>query len=99
GPHYRIPAEVGQIRGPNLFQSFGAFNVPRQWSATFTGPPTITHILGRVTGGRPSQIDGLLQSEIPGANLYLLNPSGVVFGPNATLDVSGSFHVSTADYL
>lgn len=99
GPHYRIPAEVGQIRGPNLFHSFGEFNVPTQGSATFVGPTTITNILGRVTGGNVSHIDGLLKSEIPGANLYLLNPNGVMFGPNARLEVSGSFHVSTADYL
>jgi len=99
GLHVRIPAEVGQIRGPNLFHSFAECNVPTQGSATFTGPPTITNILSRVTGGNPSHIDGTLRSEIAGANLYLLNPSGVLFGPNARLDVSGSFHVSTADYL
>jgi len=44
-------------------------------------------------------IDGTLQSDIPGANLYLLNPAGVVFGPKARLEVNGSFHVSTADFL
>ncbi|MBI3988957.1 MAG: filamentous hemagglutinin N-terminal domain-containing protein, partial [candidate division NC10 bacterium] len=60
---------------------------------------SIANILSRVTGGEPSAIDGLLRSTIPGANLFLLNPAGVLFGPNASLDVSGSFHVSTADYL
>jgi len=99
GPHYRIGADVGQIRGSNLFHSFGEFNVPTGGSATFTGPATISNILSRVTGGQPSAIDGLLRSEIAGANLYLLNPSGVLFGPHASLEVSGSFHVSTADYL
>jgi filamentous hemagglutinin family protein len=99
GPHYHIGAELGQIRGGNLFHSFGAFNVPTGGSATFTGPNTIANIVGRVTGGQPSAIDGLLRSEIAGAHLYLLNPSGVLFGPNASLDVSGSFHVSTADFL
>jgi filamentous hemagglutinin family protein len=99
GPHYQLGAELGQIRGSNLFHSFGQFNVYTGESATFTGPHTIANILGRVTGGQPSSIDGLLWSEIAGANLFLLNPSGVLFGPNASLDVRGSFHVSTADYL
>jgi filamentous hemagglutinin family protein len=99
GSHYRIGAELGQTRGGNLFHSFGEFNVPTGSSATFSGPNTIANILSRVTGGQPSSIDGVLRSEITGANLYLLNPSGVLFGPNASLAVSGSFHVSTADFL
>jgi filamentous hemagglutinin family protein len=99
GPHYRIDANMGQTRGSNLFHSFGEFNVPTGGSATFTGPNTIANILSRVTGGQPSAIDGVLRSEIAGANLYLLNPSGVLFGPNSSLAISGSFHVSTADFL
>jgi filamentous hemagglutinin family protein len=99
GPDYRIGTELGQIRGSNLFHSFGQFNVLTGGSATFTGPDTIANIVSRVTGGQPSVIDGALRSEILGANLYLFNLSGVVFGPNASLEVSGSFHVSTADYL
>jgi filamentous hemagglutinin family protein len=99
GPNYTIGPELGQIRGSNLFHSFAQFNVLTGESATFTGPNGIANVLSRVTGGRQSAIDGALRSQIPGANLYLMNPSGVVFGPNATLDVSGSFHVSTADYL
>jgi filamentous hemagglutinin family protein len=99
GPNYRIGAELGQLRGGNLFHSFGEFNVPTGGSATFTGPQTIANIVSRVTGGQLSSIDGLLRSEIAGANLFLLNPAGVLFGPNARLDVSGSFHVSTADFL
>jgi filamentous hemagglutinin family protein len=99
GRNYRIGAELGQLRGSNLFHSFGEFNVPTGGSATFIGPNTIANIVGRVTGGQLSSIDGRLRSEIAGANLYLLNPSGVLFGPNASLDVSGSFHVSTADFL
>ena len=99
GPAYSIDANVGQLRGNNLFHSFGQFNVHTGESATFTGPSTIENVIGRVTGGQQSLIDGQLRSEMPKANLYLLNPSGVLFGPNATLDVPGSFHVSTADYL
>src|SRR5918999_2046495 len=70
-------------------------------SATFTGPSSIENVLGRVTGGSSSFIDGLLRTQFENAspNLFLLNPAGVLFGPNASLDVQGSFHVSTADYL
>jgi filamentous hemagglutinin family protein len=99
GPNYAISDSVGQIRGPNLFHSFGQFNLSQVARATFTGPDTITHILGRVTGGNPSNIDGTIRSQIPGANLYLLNPSGVLIGPHASLDMSGAFHVSTADVI
>jgi filamentous hemagglutinin family protein len=99
GPNYRIDANMGQIRGSNLFHSFGQFTVRTDESATFGGPDTITNVVGRVTGGEPSLIDGRLRSEIAGANLFLLNPSGVMFGPKASLEVSGSFHVSTADFL
>ena len=56
-------------------------------------------MIGRVTGGNLSSIDGRIQSNIAGANLYLINPSGIVFGPHATVNVSGSFHASTADYV
>src|SRR5712691_9980294 len=99
GPHYTIDAQVGRQVGGNLFHSFGEFNVQTGESATFTGPNTVENIVGRVTGGNQSLVDGALRCEIPDANLFLLNPSGVKFGPNATLDVKGSFHVSTADYL
>lgn len=99
GPDYVIPAEVGQIRGANLFQSFSQFSLTSGESATFAGPAGIHNIIGRVTGGEASSIDGTLASSIRGANLYLLNPSGIVFGPNGKIDVSGSFYASTADYL
>jgi filamentous hemagglutinin family protein len=99
GPDFVIDSGLGQIRGSNLFHSFGQFNVQTGQSATFTGPGSIANILSRVTGGQRSFIDGLLASTIPGANLFLLNPSGVLLGPNAVLDVKGAFHVSTADYL
>ena len=89
----------GTIKGTNQFHSFGLFSVGTGDTASFNGPPVISNIIGRVTGGQQSLIDGILKSTITGANLYLLNPSGVLFGPNASLNVSGSFHVSTADYL
>ena len=99
GPNYAIGANLGKQVGSNLFQSFGLFGLATGESAAFSGPATISNVIGRVTGGNPSSIDGKIQSNIAGANLYLINPSGIVFGPNATVNVSGSFHASTADYL
>jgi filamentous hemagglutinin family protein len=81
GPHYRIGAELGQLRGSNLFHSFGQFNVPTGGSATFTGPTTIANILSRVTGGQPSAIDGVLRSEIAGANLFCSIRAGYCWAP------------------
>ncbi len=99
GPDYRISADLGKQAGTNLFHSFNQFDINTGETATFTGSDTVSNIISRVTGGSGSWIDGALRSEIPGANLYLLNPHGVMFGPNSSLDISGSFHVSTADYL
>jgi filamentous hemagglutinin family protein len=99
GPNYTVGANLGKQVGSNLFQSFGLFGLTSGETATFTGPATISNVIGRVTGGSPSSINGGIQSTITGAKLYLINPSGVVFGPNATVNVSGSFHASTADYL
>jgi filamentous hemagglutinin family protein len=99
GPSVTIGSGLGTIRGANLFHSFGQFNVNTGQSVTFTGPTSIANVLSRVTGGSPSTIDGPLRSTIPEANMFLLNPSGVLFGPNARLDIGGSFHVTTADYI
>jgi len=99
GPNYEIGADYGQQAGANLFHSFQQFNIGTDEIATFRGPASIQNIISRVTGGDASMIDGTLRSAIDGADMYLMNPAGVMFGPNATLDVSGSFHISTADYL
>ena len=99
GPDYAINAELGQQRGNNLFHSFENFNLNVNESATFSGANTIQNVISRVTGGNPSNIDGLIRSTIPNADMYLLNPYGIIFGANAKLDVQGSFHASTADYL
>src|SRR5271166_1946319 len=99
GPNYAIGANLGKQVGSNLFHSFGQFGLSTGESAVFSGPATISNVIGRVTGGSLSTINGRTQSNITGANLYLINPSGIVFLPNATVNVSGSFHASTADYL
>jgi filamentous hemagglutinin family protein len=99
GPNYAIGADLGTRAGRNLFHSFERFSLRTGERATFTGPDQIRRVISRVTGGERSDIDGTLRSMIPGADFYFLNPAGVVFGPNASLDLQGSFHVSTADEL
>ncbi len=99
GPDFRIGAELGKQAGGNLFHSFAEFNIGIGESATFIGPDSVQNIISRVTGGNVSQIDGLLRSEIPGADLFLLNPAGIIFGEKASLDIRGSFYISSADYL
>ncbi|MCP4701732.1 MAG: filamentous hemagglutinin N-terminal domain-containing protein [Gammaproteobacteria bacterium] len=97
GPNFAIKAGFGRQAGRNLFHSFAFFSLKQNESATFLGQGPIDNVISRVTGGSVSHIDGLLQSEI--ANVYFLNPAGFIFGPNASLNIPGSLHVSTADYL
>ncbi len=93
----------GTRSGANLFHSFGDFNVPANNIANFKNAPTnpvTSNILSRVTGGKPSNIFGIIQTEGFGnANLFLLNPAGIVFGPTASLNIGGDTHFTTADYL
>jgi filamentous hemagglutinin family protein len=88
----------GTIRGANLFHSFQEFNIGAERGAYFTNPAGIENILSRVTGTNPSNILGTL-GVLGKANLFLINPKGIIFGPNARLDVSGSFLASTADSI
>ena len=99
GLNAAIPASLGQQAGGNLFHSFDVFSVRTGGSAIFSGPGSVANIISRVTGSQFSNIDGRLGSSIPGANLFLINPRGILFGRNASLDLTGSFHASTANYL
>ena len=99
GPDYFIGADLGQQQGGNLFHSFQDFNLNSHESATFSGPESITNIISRVTGGNGSHINGLIRSTIPNADMYFINPYGIMFGEGASLDVQGSFYASTADTL
>ena len=99
GPNFAITSDLGKQVGPNLFHSFTTFNLDKGEVASFSGPASVTNVIARVTGGSQSTIDGTIQCTIPSAHFFLINPSGIVFGPNAALDVKGSFVVSTADYL
>lgn len=88
--------EGGAERGVNLFHSFRDFNVANGQRVYFANPTGISNILTRVTGNNPSEILGRLGVN-GGANLFLLNPNGILFGPNASLDIRGSFTASTAN--
>ncbi len=87
----------GARRGDNLFHSFQQFNVDAGQSAYFSDPG-VNNIITRVTGGTSSQIDGVL-GVIGNANLFLINPSGIIFGANASLDVGGAFTATTANAI
>ncbi|MBW4611981.1 MAG: filamentous hemagglutinin N-terminal domain-containing protein [Desmonostoc vinosum HA7617-LM4] len=99
-----LPIEVitgGATRGINLFHSFAEFNVDAERAAYFSiSNANIQNVLARVTGNNPSEILGTLgtfgQSQ---PNLYLINPNGIIFGENASLDVGGSFVATTANAI
>jgi filamentous hemagglutinin family protein len=88
--------EGGATRGKNLFHSFSEFNVGDGSAVYFANPNGIANILTRITGNNPSEIFGTLGVDGT-ANLFLLNPNGIVFGENAALDLNGSFLATTAD--
>lgn len=98
GPHFNITPNLGQQYGSNVFYSFDKFNLNKEEIVTFSGS-NIENIIGRITGGNQSIIDGEIRSEIANANLYLMNPYGFLFGPNAVLDIQGSIYLTTASKI
>ncbi|MFN6142742.1 MAG: filamentous hemagglutinin N-terminal domain-containing protein, partial [Pseudanabaena sp.] len=100
------PTGSGTVSNGNLFHSFNQFNVTQTGVIFNTGNSNvnganINNIINRVTGDTPSSILGTIQSRqsFPNANVYLINPNGIVFGQNAKLDIGGSFHANTGTGL
>lgn len=81
----------------NLFHSFEKFGLERGQIANFITNPSIQNILGRVSGGDASVINGLIQVTGGNSNLYLMNPAGIVFGQDASLNVPAAFTATTAN--
>ena len=88
----------GERVGNNLFHSFEEFSIPEGIEAIFENALDIQNIFTRITGSEISFIDGLLQTQ-GGANFFLVNPNGIVFGENAVIDVGGSFIATTANSI
>ncbi len=95
-----VPQSVGQTAGINLFHSFGQLSLsqPERLQFTLNAGSNVQNIISRVTGGNPSLINGTIQAPT-NVNLFLINPSGIIFGRNARLNVTGSFVASTASGL
>ncbi len=83
--------------GNNLFHSFSQFGLSPTQTANFQVPGTMQNVFSRVTGGSPSVINGALSSTGGAPNLYFMNPAGVVFGPNFSLNSLGAFTATTAN--
>lgn len=93
-----INIEGGSRAGNNLFHSFSSFSVPSDTNAHFQNSLDIQNIISRVTGNNISNINGLIKASGT-ANLFLINPNGIIFGENAKLDIGGSFFATSTNSL
>ncbi|WP_445300689.1 two-partner secretion domain-containing protein [Microcoleus sp. B7-D4] len=96
GNQFNINGGQQSSDGANLFHSFQEFGLTQGQTANFISNPNIRNILGRVVGGDASLINGLIQITGGNSNLFLMNPAGIVFGANASLNVPAAFTATTA---
>ncbi|WP_448562278.1 CHAT domain-containing protein [Trichothermofontia sp.] len=97
GDRFDIRGGQRSSDGANLFHSFERFGLTRTQIANFIADPKLRNILGRVVGNEVSFVDGVLQVTGGKANLFLMNPAGIILGPNARLDIPASFTATTAN--
>ncbi|MEM9118973.1 MAG: CHAT domain-containing protein [Cyanobacteria bacterium P01_F01_bin.56] len=99
GTDHTITGGVTSADQQNLFHQFTEFHLLTGESATFVTDPAVLNVLSGVTSANPSVIDGLLQVSGSNANLFLINPNGILLGPNAALNLQGSFTAVTSDQV
>ncbi len=99
GDRFDITGGALSDNGQNLFHSFERFDLGVDQTAYFVAAPEIRNILGRVTGGKASYLNGHVQVGNGNANLLLINPAGILTGINSVIDLPGSFTATTADWL
>jgi filamentous hemagglutinin family protein len=101
GTNVEISQTLGKTAGNNLFHSFSDFNINQGQTVTFTNTSNVNYqnVISRVTGDNKSIIDGTLQSKVGNADFYFINPNGITFNANASVDVPAAFHVTTADKM
>ncbi len=99
GNRFNISGGSRSHDGANLFQSFQQFGLDSGQIANFLSDASTRNILGRVTGGNPSIINGLIRVTGGNSNLFLINPAGIVFGANARLNVPADFTATTANSI
>ena len=93
-----IKISGGTTRENNLFHSFEQFSISNDMTASFQNPETVQNVFSRVTGNSISNIEGILEAQGT-ANLFLMNPNGIIFGENASLNIGGSFLATTAENI
>jgi filamentous hemagglutinin family protein len=99
GTRFDITGGTTSANGVNLFHSFTKFGLDANQIANFISNPEIKNILGRVSGGDASIINGLIQVSGGNSNLFLMNPAGIIFGAEARLNVPADFTATTANRI